>query len=241
MSIVLVGGGPDTTRSGHCIAPFIEACTNRKASRVGLFLAGDSASAEHYASDYLRQLDGVDGVIEIVPLDEGAGDITRFDALVIGGGPTPLYYDALVSVMTTVRDMVMTGTPYLGCSAGAVIASERAIIGGYRSAGIEVCSAEWSEGLDEVTVRPGIGIVPWSVEVHAAQAGTLGRVLGAAAADTVTSAVALDEDTAVHVDAGGNPHVLGSGRAWWISHDDGSARVSAQCGLPRDVSDPGRL
>lgn len=86
MSIVLVGGGPDTTRNDSCIAPFIEACKSSKASRVGLFLAGDSFSAEHYAPDYLRLLDGIDGVIDVVPLGEGLGDITRFDALVIGGG-----------------------------------------------------------------------------------------------------------------------------------------------------------
>lgn len=110
--------------------------------------------------------------------------------------------------------MVKMGTLPLGFSAGTMIASECGIIGGYRSA----------------------GIVPWSVEVHAAQAGTLCRVLEAVAADTVTSAVAPDEDTAVHVDADGNHHVLGSGRAWWVSHDDGSAR----CRFPRDVSDPER-
>lgn len=192
MSIVLVGGGPDTTRTYRCIAPFIEACKRGKAARVGLFLAGDESSAKHFAPDYLRLLDGIDGVVDVVPLDEGHGDITRFDALVIGGGPTPVYHTALVSVLPTVRAMSEAGTPYLGFSAGAMIASELAIIGGYRSAGIDVCSADWSEGLDKVTLRSGIGIVPWSVEAHAAQAGTLGRVLDAVASGIVTSAVALD-------------------------------------------------
>lgn len=226
MSIALVGGGPDTTRNESCIAPFIEDCKRSKVARVGLFLAGDSFSAEHFAPDYLRLLDGIDGVIDVVPLSDGLGDITRFDALVIGGGPTPMYHAAFEPALTTVRDMVKTGTPYLGFSAGAMIASEQSIIGGYRSAGIDVCSAEWSEGLDEVTVRQGIGIVPWSVEVHAAQAGTLGRVLDAVTAGIVKSAVAIDEDTALNVDASGDHHVLGSGRAWWVSHDEGGARVS---------------
>ena len=226
MSIVLVGGGPDTTRNDGCIAPFIEACKTSKVSHVGLFLAGDSTSAEHFAPDYLRLLDEIDGVIDVVPLDEGHGDIARFDAIVVGGGPVPVYHAALESALTTFRDLVQSGTPYLGFSAGAMIASELVIIGGYMSAGIDVCSAEWSEGLNEVTVGPGIGIVPWSVEVHAAQAGTLGRVLDAVAAGIVESAVALDEDTALHVDADGSHHVLGSGRAWWVSNDEGSARVS---------------
>lgn len=226
MSIVLVGGGPDTTRSRSCIAPFVEVCKRRKATRIGLLLAGDSSSAEHFAPGYLALLDGIDGVIHVVPLDGGQGDITRFDAIVVGGGPTPVYHEALAPVMPTVRDIVTAGTPYLGFSAGAMIASERALIGGYLSAGIEVCSADWSEGLDEVTLRPGIGIVPWTVEVHAAQTGTLGRVLDAVVTDAVKSAVALDEDTALHVDGTGTARVLGSGRAWWASHDDGGARVN---------------
>lgn len=71
MSIVLVGAGPDTTRSDNSIKPFIEACTSRKASRIGLFPAGRSYSAEHFAPDCPRLLDGVDVDIEIVSRDGG--------------------------------------------------------------------------------------------------------------------------------------------------------------------------
>ena len=66
------------------------------------------------------------------------------------------------------------GRPYLGFSAGAMIAPERAIIGGYRVRGVEVCPEEASEGLGEVELREGLGLVPFAVDVHAAQAGTLG-------------------------------------------------------------------
>ncbi len=236
MAIVLVGGGPDTTRTASCIEPFRAACRRSGAARIGLLLTGDRSAAVHYAPGYRSLLEPTAGRVDVVPLDEGPGDPRRFDALVVGGGPTPAYHDALAPAMPTVRAMAMAGTPYLGFSAGAMIAPERALIGGYRSAGREVCSAEWSEGLDEVTLRPGIGLVPWTVEVHAAQAGTLGRVLSAVAAGTVPTAVALDEDTALHVDATGSARVLGSGRAWWLRHDDdGGVRVDqATSGAPRD-------
>ncbi len=220
MGVVLVGGGADTTRSATCIAPFVEDCRRRSASRVGLLLAGDRATADHFAPSYLALLGPLAEMVEVVPLDDGVGDVTRFDAVVVGGGPTPEYHDRLAAALPAVRQMVAGGTPYLGFSAGAMIAAESAIMGGHVSAGVEVCPAEWSEGLAEVTLRPGIGIVPWAVEVHAAQAGTLGRAIDAVATGAVGSAVALDEDTALYVDAAGTPRVLGAGRAWWVTRDD---------------------
>ena len=41
-----------------------------------------------------------------------------------------------------------------------MIAPERAIIGGYRVRGVEVCPEESSEGLGEVELREGLGLVP---------------------------------------------------------------------------------
>ena len=61
----------------------------------------------------------------------------------------------------------------MGFSAGAMVAPARAIVGGYRIRGTEVCPVEWSEGLEEVEIRDGLGLVPFAVDVHAAQAGTL--------------------------------------------------------------------
>src|SRR5690606_12907533 len=117
---------------------------------------------------------------------------------------------------------------YLGFSAGAMVAAELALVGGYRAGGAEVCPVGWSEGLDELTLRPGIGLVPWAVEVHAAQAGTLGRAVAAVAGGGALPAVALDEVAALHVEDDGARHVLGSGRAWWVTSDAaGRARVDA--------------
>ena len=226
MAIVLVGGGPDTTRSLSCLAPFVAACRRRGAARVGLLLAGDRASAEHFAPEYRALLPGLS--VEVVPLADGVGDVTRLDAVVVGGGPTPVYHDALRDVLPVLRGMVAAGVPYLGFSAGAMVAAELALVGGYRAGGAEVCPVGWSEGLDELTLRPGIGLVPWTVEVHAAQAGTLGRAVAAVAGGGALSVVALDEDTALHIDDDGARHVLGSGRAWWVTSDDaGGARVDA--------------
>src|SRR5699024_2282066 len=107
-----------------------------------------------------------------------------------------------------------------------MIASEHALIGGHRSGDIEVCPPAWSDGLEEITIEPGAGIVPWTIEVHAVQAGLLGRAVAVATSRPGTPVVALDEDTALHVDGTGETEALGSGHLWWVkADDDGGARV----------------
>ena len=66
------------------------------------------------------------------------------------------------------------------------------------------------EDLDEISVVPGLGLVPFAVDVHAAQWGTLGRVIAAVRAGAIASGIAIDEDTMVVVD-GGAARVAGLG------------------------------
>ncbi len=136
----------------------------------------------------------------------------------VGGGPTPDYLAGLHGSAAAIRAAAAAGVPYLGFSAGAMIAPQRALVGGYRIRGIEVCSAECSEGLDELDVRDGLGLVPFAVDVHAAQAGTLSRAVGAVAEGLVDRAVAVDENTALvlrHADLA-DLEVIGTGNCWTI-------------------------
>ncbi|HSE56137.1 MAG TPA: hypothetical protein VLB03_10410 [Nocardioidaceae bacterium] len=144
------------------------------------------------------------------------------------GGPTPRYLEGLVPVRKTVRQAVLSGVPYLGFSAGAMVASEAALVGGWRHAGRPVCPEEWSEGHIDVTVRPGLGLVPFSVDVHVAQAGLLGRTLCLPTVGGAAEAVGIDEDTclAVPPDGAAPWTVSGSGKVWRVVGDGGSeARV----------------
>lgn len=216
MTTVLVGGGPETTRRRDCLQPFVEACLQRDVSGVGLLLAGDADSAEAFAPEYTTLLPKLADRISVVPLEEGTQSINQFDALVVGGGPTPAYHSALRPVFAEIRGMVDSGCPYLGFSAGAMIAGDQAVLGGYRTGEADVCPADWSEGLDEITLDAGIGIVPGAIEVHAAQAGTLGRPIQIVLRQQARVAVALDEDTALYWSADRTTEVLGAGHAWWI-------------------------
>ena len=71
-----------------------------------------------------------------------------------------------------------TGVPYHGILRrrdGGAGAGDR---GRLPVHGTEVCPEDCSEGLEEVEIRDGLGLVPFAVDVHAAQAGTLGRAVG---------------------------------------------------------------
>jgi hypothetical protein len=92
-----------------------------------------------------------------------------------------------------IRLLVGDGLPYLGFSAGSAIAAERAILGGWRIGDVAVCPEDASEDLDEVTVEQGIGLLDVSIDVHAAQWGTVSRLIAAAEAGLIDSGLAIDE------------------------------------------------
>jgi cyanophycinase len=134
----------------------------------------------------------MDGVLEVDEYDDA-------DALFVCGGLTPAYAAALGPVAADVRAWMSSGRPYAGFSSGAAIAAKRAVVGGYRLGARVVCPADAGEDLEEVTVVEGLGLVDFAVDVHAAQWGTVGRMIAAVGSQRVTRGVAIDEDTALVV------------------------------------------
>ena len=80
-------------------------------------------------------------------------------------------------------------------------------------------------------VRDGLGLAPLTVDLHAAQAGTVSRVVGAVAAGLVGRAVAIDENTAGVLSRPGDEHyeVIGTGNCWDIRLTGAGPRFL--CGL----------
>ena len=238
MTVFLVGGGPETVLPG-LLAPFLaEARATAPAgrpTRLVLVVAGRRGSGRLLRPAYRHALDaGRD--VEVQPLVLGRGEVvepgalTAADGIVVGGGRTPGYLDGLVGAAAGIGSRVRSGTPYLGLAAGAMVASAAALAGGCRSAGRDVCPEESAEDLEEVTVRPGLGLVGFPVDVHTAQAGTLGRTV--AVVDTGAAAVAagLDEDTCLAVPAGSpDPAegvVTGRGAVWVVRRSAGGTVVT---------------
>ncbi|WP_223626126.1 Type 1 glutamine amidotransferase-like domain-containing protein [Microbacterium sp. EST19A] len=151
--------------------------------------------------------------------------IDSADGVFVGGGLTPAYHAAFTTIAPRVRERVASGMPYLGFSAGSAIAAAAAILGGYLLDGVAVCDEDAGEELDDVTVAPGLALVPFAVDVHAAQWGTVSRLIAAVDAGLVTTGVAIDEDTVVRWRAGEPatvPSVFGKGAAWQVTVADGA-------------------
>lgn len=231
MSIHLVGGGWRADGDPDVVGGFLDEAAARAAGsgrmvpRIGVLIVvpdggdeeqpdpGEFAGAfEHVAPAQPVVSTVIEG--EVFP----STVLSDIDGLVVGGGLTPAYLAAVQPLIDEIRLLVGDGLPYLGYSAGAMIAADRAIVGGWRMDGVPVCPAETAEDLDEVTVVEGIGLVDLAVDVHAAQWGTLGRLVAATEAGLVEGGVAVDEATVLVVNDGGL-RIAGAGNVWRVLDD----------------------
>ncbi len=237
MSIHLVGGGWSPEHSASLYRPFLAEAEARAAGagrvvpRVGVIIVGeDEADAAESAARYTTLLPSVAACEPVVTaLTEGeqltSAALSDIDALLVGGGLTPSYLEAVAPIVDELRLLVADGLPYLGFSAGAAIAADRALIGGWRIGGIAVAPEDAGEDLDEVTVDEGLALVDLAIDAHAAQWGTLTRLIAATEAGIVDGGVAIDEDTSLIVGEG-TLRVEGAGNVWRVVPGEDGVVVS---------------
>ena len=237
MSIHLVGGGSAPEYNGEVYEEFLEEAADRARARgvelpiIGVLLvAEDPDSASEYAESLTAMLARVaDCDVRATAIVEGElftpEAIAGVDAVSVWGGLTPAYLDAIIPVVETIRSLVGEGMPYLGYSAGAMIAADTAIIGGWKINDIPVCAEDTGEELDDVTIVEGLGLVDLAIDVHAAQWDTLARLIAATEAGIVEGGVAIDEYTALIVDDS-EIRVVGTGSIWQVSLTDDGVLVS---------------
>ncbi|MFJ1972225.1 hypothetical protein ACIO93_26490 [Streptomyces sp. NPDC087903] len=216
----LIGGGWDPAAAAAVYGPFLRAAGD--APRIGCVVVDEGDGAEQFAryEAVLRVVDAdCTAVPLLVPLGKELGEQVDVEAVsydvdgvLVCGGLTPAYQEALPGGLP--RLLAARGIPYAGFSAGAAVAAERTLVGGWLSDGVAVCPEDAAEDLEEIEVRAGLGLVPFAVDVHAAQWGTLPRLIAAVVRDALPHGVAVDENTVVDVDAGeGLARVFGHGRA----------------------------
>jgi cyanophycinase len=237
MSIHLVGGGWDDSYPGDIYREFVvesaarALLSGREIPRIGILLVReDAADATESAVAYQEQLARVSpSECVVTAIVEGglftSEALTGIDGLLVGGGLTPAYLDAVTPIVDEIRLLVGDGLPYLGFSSGAMIAADGAIIGGWRIGDIAVCAEEAGEDLDEVTIAEGLGLVDLAIDVHAAQWGTLSRLIAATEAGLVDGGIAIDEFTVLIVGDEGL-RVIGSGSVWQVAPTDDGVLVS---------------
>lgn len=235
MSIYLVGGGWKVDGDPEITAPFIAEASQRAAGagrmipRIGvLIVVEDDTPSLEFRAGYARSFEAVAACETVVAVASGeafeSGVLSDIDGLVVGGGLPIAYLAAVDPILEEIRLLVADGLPYLGYSAGAMIAADRAIVGGWRIDGVAVCPEEAGEDLDEVTIAEGLGLVDLAIDVHAAQWGTLGRLVAATEAGLVDGGVAIDEGTALVV-ADDGLGVAGSGNVWRVIDDPTGVNV----------------
>lgn len=223
----LIGGGRDEEGLRPLVADFVHDarrghdCSTARPT-IDLLLVREPGDDESLLR--FRQLLTTAGAAvnaHVVLEGEGfAASAVEADGIFVAGGLTPAYATAIRPLIDVIRARVRGGIPYLGFSAGAAIAAERAIVGGSRIAEVEVCNPDAAEELEEVTVVDALGLVPYSIDVHAAQWGTVARAIAAVRTGLVDTCVAVDECTAFVTSAGASHtdgRVAGKGSAWLIT------------------------
>ncbi len=123
--------------------------------------------------------------------------------LFVCGGKTPYYHQAVGAETSWTTYLQESQIPYGGTSAGAAIASSQAILGGWQATRNdkvrEILFVGAGEGINPLTIRTGLGLVPFAVDVHASQMGTLTRLIHAVESGLVAEGWAIDENTMLAV------------------------------------------
>jgi cyanophycinase len=228
--VFLIGGGWDPAAGRQLYGALLAACDKAR-PQVACVVLDEGDGIEQFGrwAGALNSAGPCDPVPVLVP-EGGALDVTALadaDAILVCGGLTPAYAAALAPARQPFREwLARRNRPYAGFSAGAAVAASRAVVGGWLAGGVPVCPEDAAEDLEQVSVVEGLGLVPFSVDVHCAQWGTLPRLLSALADLPRASGVGLDENTLLTV-AGGTATVSGSGHAWLVTSEGNGARVRA--------------
>jgi cyanophycinase len=246
MGIHLVGGGHDEAQWPALYTSFVHEATARARMRgslvptIGVVVvhAPDEVSAGSGAVARFTAAVRGQGPADVRPLVVVEGgrldpsSLHGLDAILVAGGLTPAYARALQPLAADVVALVKAGTPYLGFSAGAAIAARRAIVGGYLQDGLVICHEDNAENLDELTVVDGLGLVDFTVDVHAAQWGNVTRLMAAVQAGAVDRGVAIDENALLLVPTSSPTHysLAGAGRLWWVSRHGPDLAVRLEVG-----------
>jgi len=221
-SVYLIGGGrgEDAVRASH--APFVHA-VGEQAIVVLVLDEGDDTDVDRWTGA-LTSSGATDVRAVAVSKDRPptAEDLAGAGGVFVAGGLTPGYQEALVAAGT---DWLPRDVVYGGFSAGAAIAGEWAIVGGWRLGDREVCAEEAGEDLEPLTVRRGLGLVPFAIDVHATQWGTVTRLIHAVRAGLAPEGWAVDEGTVLVYDGDRVAGVEGLGSAYRVSGGEGDLRL----------------
>ncbi len=236
VSTFLIGGGWEAVGFVQTYGRFLQAATRRAERRIAIVVAeepGVAAQARFRQSRGAFEAVGAAPedffglfVADTAPLTLEALAVQRPTGVFVCGGLTPAYQRALCVDLAWVDYLRDRQIPYAGFSAGAAIAATTAIVGGWQrqvdQRTIAIADEQISEDETLIDVRVGLGLVPFAVDVHASQWGTLTRLLHSVDQGAVSHGWTIDEDTMLEVNENG-VHVHGLGHAYRVQRSNTGA------------------
>ncbi|HEY9324826.1 MAG TPA: Type 1 glutamine amidotransferase-like domain-containing protein [Agromyces sp.] len=237
MSIHLIGGGATTVADAALHAPFVaEAAARARAAgrarpRIAVISLHPEAQEKAAALAELLTAAGDGDEIEAQLIAGRAGEpialtaIADVDGIAVGGGFVEEVRAGLEPLFGELRRQVADGVPYLGVSAGAMVAAEGSLGSGSRIGGVLVAPEDPEEPGFELEIESGIGLVDVAIEVHVAQRGMLSRLVAAVEAGLISGGLGIDERTALIV-GDGRLRAEGVGSVWRVLPTEGGVLVS---------------
>ncbi len=238
--IFLIGGGWRTESFPQTYGRFLQAASKNAQPRIAIIVAEepDSDSSQQFQR-FLQafQLIGLNTseASKIVisaekPLTKETLAEIEPTGIFVCGGLTPAYYDALCIDKSWLTYLFENKIPYCGFSAGASISAKKAIVGGWQreinNKIVEICDENAGEDLDLLDVRSGLGLVPFSVDVHATQWGSLSRLFHTIDANLSNEGWAIDENTMMEIN-GENIQIYGAGNAYKTKRQNGEVVITS--------------
>jgi cyanophycinase len=206
MRSFLTGGGRDPQELQAALAPFVDATGGGEIVALVLDQGEDTDPARWEGG--LRGAGASDVTTIVVSRERPPTreDVLTATGLFVAGGRTPEYEQALVIAaggawLEAARE---AGAVYGGFSAGASVAAEEALVGGWKDVvdgrDHPVCPEEAGEDLSTLELRRGLGLVDAVIDVHAAQWGTLARLVHAIRLADGDLGYAIDEQTTLELE-----------------------------------------
>lgn len=237
MSVHLIGGGATTSADAPLYSSFVAEAALRAAqsgrARLHVAVISLHPEAEEKATalgELLTEAGGgsvIDARLTVGRPGEPIGleAIADVDGIAVGGGVVEDVRAGLEPIFSEMRRLVADGVPYLGVSAGAMVAAEGSLGSGSRIGGVVVSPEDPDEPGDDLEISAGIGLIDVAIEVHVAQRGMLSRLVAAVESGMVAGGLGIDERTALIV-GDGEHRVEGSGSVWRVAPTEDGVRVS---------------